>query len=107
MGIFLVFNGPCTYTIPHFGFSLYVGDTKYESVLRFSDSVFLTPMPLQAQKGGNDSPSVPMAHIPSGIYIMGSQKSLIELDPADLLNTDRHALGPEDPAHEVHIDGYY
>ena len=75
--------------------------------LVFLTLFFLTPMPLQAQKGENDSPSVPMAHIPSGIYIMGSQKSLIELDPADLFNTDRHALGPEDPAHEVHIDGFY
>ncbi len=48
-----------------------------------------------------------MALIPGGIYEMGSRQSLIELDPTDLFNTDRHTLGPEDPAHEVDIDPFY
>ena len=38
---------------------------------------------------------------------MGSYKSLIELNPLDLFNTDRHVLGPENPAHNVSIDAYY
>ena len=48
-----------------------------------------------------------MALIPAGTYPMGSQKSLIELNPVDLFNTDRHTLGPENPAHNVAIDTYY
>ncbi len=48
-----------------------------------------------------------MVLIPAGAFIMGSKQSLIELDPADLMNTDRHALGPEDPAHETVLDAYY
>jgi len=48
-----------------------------------------------------------MVLIPGGVYIMGSHKSLIELDPVDLFNTDRHALGPENPAHNVEIDPYF
>jgi len=48
-----------------------------------------------------------MVLIPAGSFIMGSRQSLIELDPADLLNTDRHALGPEDPAHETILDAFY
>ena len=38
--------------IPHFGFSLYVGDTKYESVLSFSDSVFFNADAAAGPKGG-------------------------------------------------------
>lgn len=52
------------------------------------------------------SPEEEMVLIPGGIYQMGSYRSLLELDPADLFNTDRHALGPENPAHEVHIDAF-
>ena len=48
-----------------------------------------------------------MVLIPGGLYPMGSHKSLIELNPVDLFNTDRHALGPENPAHNVLIDTYY
>ncbi|PIQ97515.1 MAG: hypothetical protein COV67_03865 [Nitrospinae bacterium CG11_big_fil_rev_8_21_14_0_20_56_8] len=48
-----------------------------------------------------------MAFIPGGEYIMGSQKSLLELNPTDIFNTDRHTLGPEDPAHMVDLDPYY
>lgn len=48
-----------------------------------------------------------MALIPGGVYEMGSRQSLLELDPTDLFNTDRHTLGPEDPAHEVDIDPFY
>ena len=48
-----------------------------------------------------------MAFIAGGIYEMGSRRSLRELNPADLMNYDRHALGPENPAHNVHVDGFY
>ncbi|MBI5428027.1 MAG: formylglycine-generating enzyme family protein [Nitrospinae bacterium] len=50
-----------------------------------------------------------MAFIPGGVYEMGSKKSLMEIqmDPTDILNPDRHTLGPEDPAHEVDIDAFY
>ena len=48
-----------------------------------------------------------MVLVPGGIYPMGSHKSLIELNPGDLFNTDRHALGPENPAHNVRVDSYY
>ncbi len=48
-----------------------------------------------------------MVLIPAGMYEMGNRKSLLELDPVDLLNTDRHTLGPENPAHRVHVDAYY
>lgn len=48
-----------------------------------------------------------MVLIPGGEYPMGSHKSLIELNPVDLFNTDRHTLGPENPAHNVNIDTYY
>ena len=48
-----------------------------------------------------------MALIPAGKFEMGSRQSLKELNPADLFNTDRHALGPEDPAHEVLLDDFY
>ena len=48
-----------------------------------------------------------MVLIPRGIYPMGSHKSLVELNPVDLFNTDRHVLGPENPAHNVDINTYY
>jgi len=48
-----------------------------------------------------------MILIPGGVYEMGSRKSLMELNPTDIFNTDRHTLGPEDPAHEVDIDSFY
>ncbi len=48
-----------------------------------------------------------MAFIEGGIYEMGSRRSLRELIPGDLMHTDRHALGPENPAHHVHVDGFY
>lgn len=50
-----------------------------------------------------------MVLIPGGEYEMGSKKSLMEvqMDPLDILNPDRHRLGPEDPAHTVHIDPFY
>ncbi len=48
-----------------------------------------------------------MVLISEGLYVMGSHKSLIELNPGDLFNTDRHALGPENPAHNVEIDSFY
>ncbi len=48
-----------------------------------------------------------MVLISEGHYVMGSHKSLIELNPGDLFSTDRHALGPENPAHNVEIDSFY
>ena len=50
-----------------------------------------------------------MVLIPGGEYEMGSKKSLMEvqMDPMDILNPDRHMLGPEDPAHIVDIDPFY
>jgi formylglycine-generating enzyme len=48
-----------------------------------------------------------MALIAGGVYIMGSHKSLIELNPGDLFSTDRHTLGPENPAHNVQVDPFY
>jgi sulfatase modifying factor 1 len=48
-----------------------------------------------------------MALIPAGKSQMGSRQSLLELKPHDLFNTDRHTLGPENPAHEVSLDAFY
>lgn len=50
-----------------------------------------------------------MVLVPGGEYEMGSRKSLMEaqMDPMDILNPDRHMLGPEDPAHIVDIDPFY
>ena len=48
-----------------------------------------------------------MVLVSEGVYVMGSHKSLIELNPGDLFNTDRHALGPENPAHNVGINSFY
>jgi formylglycine-generating enzyme len=48
-----------------------------------------------------------MSLIPAGKSQTGSKRSLIELRPHDLFNTDRHTLGPEDPAHEVKLDAFY
>ena len=48
-----------------------------------------------------------MVLISGGGYVMGSHKSLIELDPGDLFSTDRHTLGPENPAHNVQVDSFY
>lgn len=62
-----------------------------------------TPVP----KGHATGMAEDMVLIPAGAFIMGSRQSLIELDPADLMNTDRHALGPENPAHETILDAYY
>jgi len=59
---------------------------------------------LEARASGD---SEEMVLIPAGPFIMGSRQSLVELNPVDLLNTDRHALGPEDPAHETILDDYY
>ena len=70
----------------------------------------LLPM-LASATGAEEVKSPPamenMVYIPGGIYEMGSRLSLRELNPADLLNTDRHALGPENPAHEVLVDGFH
>jgi formylglycine-generating enzyme required for sulfatase activity len=54
-----------------------------------------------------DSPVNEMALIPAGKSQMGSKQSLMELRPHDLFNTDRHTLGPENPAHEVFLHAFY
>ena len=48
-----------------------------------------------------------MVLIQKGSFQMGSKKSMLELKPHDLFNTDRHTLGPENPAHEVYLDSFY
>ena len=48
-----------------------------------------------------------MVLIQKGPFQMGSKKSMLELKPHDLFNTDRHTLGPENPAHEVNLDSFY
>lgn len=68
-------------------------------------ALFSGPAHSEDAAGRNNIES--MVLIPAGVYEMGSRRSLMELDPADLFNTDRHALGPENPAHEVHIDALY
>ena len=65
----------------------------------FPSMVFANPSATTPKKG--------MVLIPEGGYSMGSHKSLIELNPGDLFNTDRHTLGPENPAHNVRVDSYY
>jgi iron(II)-dependent oxidoreductase len=56
-----------------------------------------------------EAPTPPpgMVLIPQGVYTMGSFKSLKELDPVSIFQADRHMLGPEDPAHDVILDGFY
>jgi formylglycine-generating enzyme required for sulfatase activity len=48
-----------------------------------------------------------MAFIEGGMYEMGSRRSLQELNPGELMHHDRHSLGPENPAHHVHVDAFY
>jgi len=50
---------------------------------------------------------VNMVLIQQGSFQMGSKKSMLELKPHDLFNSDRHTLGPENPAHEVYIDSFF
>ena len=53
------------------------------------------------------SSSEGMSLISAGKFQMGSRQSLFELKPHDLFNTDRHSLGPENPAHEVHLEAFF
>ena len=48
-----------------------------------------------------------MALILGGVYEMGDRKSSAELNVLDTLNPDRHALGPEDPAHIIEVNAFY
>lgn len=48
-----------------------------------------------------------MILIPAGAYEMGSRKSLLELNPTEIFQSDRHMLGPEDPAHEVVLKAFF
>jgi len=50
---------------------------------------------------------VNMVLIQKGSFQMGSKKSMLELKPHDLFNSDRHTLGPENPAHEVYLDSFF
>ncbi len=68
--------------------------------------LWLIPPVLWGETGAFARESENMVLIPEGKFEMGSRLSLIELDPADLFNTDRHALGPEDPAHEVLLNAF-
>ena len=56
---------------------------------------------------GKESIPEGMVLIPKGLFQMGSKKSMLELRPHDLFNTDRHTLGPENPAHEVYLDDFH
>ena len=53
------------------------------------------------------APPEGMVLIKKGSFQMGSKKSMLELKPHDLFNTDRHTLGPENPAHEVYLNSFY
>ncbi|MCF8721015.1 formylglycine-generating enzyme family protein [Nitrospina gracilis] len=53
------------------------------------------------------SPPEGMVLIPEGEFVMGSMRSLRELDPTALFQSDRHMLGPEDPAHNVYLSTYF
>ena len=48
-----------------------------------------------------------MVLVPGGEYEMGDLRSLSELNVLDILNPDRHALGPENPAHKVVVDAFF
>ena len=65
-------------------------------------SIVLT-FPVYGEKLGLAS----MVLIQKGSFQMGSKKSMLELKPHDLFNTDRHTLGPENPAHEIYLDSFY
>ena len=56
---------------------------------------------------GEKQAPIGMVLIQKGSFQMGSKKSMLELKPHDLFNTDRHTLGPENPAHEVYLDSFY
>ena len=66
----------------------------------------LVPSVLFSNSSGYTPPKG-MVLVSEGVYVMGSHKSLIELNPGDLFNTDRHTLGPENPAHNVEINSFY
>jgi formylglycine-generating enzyme required for sulfatase activity len=69
--------------------------------------VALCLIPLLAFAEPELLPPKGMVLVTEGVYIMGSHKSLIELNPGDLFSTDRHSLGPENPAHNVLVDSFY
>ena len=68
--------------------------------------LWLFPVPGFTTPSSTSTPDG-MALISEGVFVMGSHKSLLELDPGDLFNTDRHALGPENPAHQVRLDSFF
>ena len=63
--------------------------------------------PVPSHATDNDKNPENMVLIPGGVYEMGSRISLLELNPADLMNTDRHALGPENPASSTKLVWQY
>ena len=72
---------------------------KFLSILLLAMTIPFNSL-AQSQETAQDKGLESMVLIPGGTYEMGSRRSLLELNPADLMNTDRHALGPENPAHE-------
>lgn len=71
--------------------------------------LFLLTLSLFTTSSAHAEKAIPkgMALIEKGVFMMGSKKSMLELKPHDLFNTDRHTLGPENPAHEVYLDPFY
>ncbi|MFQ5450756.1 MAG: formylglycine-generating enzyme family protein [Nitrospinaceae bacterium] len=69
--------------------------------------VGLLPSGTFAKSENENSIKDGMVLIPGGVYEMGNRRSLMELNPGDVLNADRHALGPENPAHKVYVDAFY
>ncbi|CAI2718712.1 formylglycine-generating enzyme family protein [Nitrospina watsonii] len=65
--------------------------------------LMLAASPVHAETDAREN----MALIPEGEFVMGSMRSLLELDPTALFQHDRHMLGPEDPAHDVYLKAYY
>lgn len=80
---------------------------KYCSVFFVVMLVGLSPLSQAAEEPSSATPPEGMVLIPAGAYEMGSRKSLLELDPTSIFQHDRHMLGPEDPAHEVILDGFF
>ena len=71
------------------------------SLLTFFSSAYVLADPSQLSSLNG------MVWIPEGTFELGDRKSAGELNLFDVLHPDRHALGPEDPAHDIYLDGFY